>query len=58
MAKVRILKKDGTPSRYFWSDKESTERTNKTIYKETTDGVRRMKGAHFDAVTNEVQRHQ
>jgi hypothetical protein len=48
MAKVRIRKKDGTPTPYFWSDKEPTDRSQRTVYKRTEKGVTRMTGVHFD----------
>lgn len=56
MARFRIYKKDGTPTRYFWSDKDGTEQTQKTVYKQATDGVKRMKGVHFDSVTKQIRR--
>jgi hypothetical protein len=56
MAKVKIYKKDGTPTPYFWSSTDGLERTNKTVYKQTSDGVKRMKGVRFNAVTNRMHR--
>jgi hypothetical protein len=49
MAKIRIAKKDGTPSQYFWSDTEKSDKSQRTVYKKTDDGVKRMTGVHFDA---------
>lgn len=57
MAKVKISKKDGTPTRYFWSDKDDGDRSNKTVYKQTDDGVKRMTGVHFDPITNRMHKH-
>jgi hypothetical protein len=57
MAKIRIEKPDGTPSPYFWSDREESARDHKTVYKETEDGVKRMRGVHFDAVKKRMHRH-
>lgn len=57
MAKVKISKKDGTPTNYFWSDKDEGDRTNKTVYKQTSDGVKRMRGVHFDPVENRMHKH-
>lgn len=57
MAKVKINKKDGTPTNYFWSDKDAGDRTNKTVYKQTSDGVKRMRGVHFDPVENRMHKH-
>lgn len=56
MAKIKITKKDGSPSPYYWSDDDGTEQTSKTVYKKTNQGVKRMKGVHFDAVTNRLAR--
>ncbi|HSJ32073.1 MAG TPA: hypothetical protein VK933_11610 [Longimicrobiales bacterium] len=56
MARIRISKKDGTPTPYFWSDKDGTDRTKQVVYKETVDGVKRMKGVRFNSVTNRMRR--
>ena len=56
MAKVKISKKDGTSTPYFWSDKDSEDRTRKTVYKQTADGVKRMRGVQFDPVTNRMHK--
>jgi len=55
MAKVTIYKKDGTKTPYFWSDKDSAD--NKTVYKQGGNGLKRLKGASYDASANRVQRH-
>ena len=57
MAKVKIFKKDGTPTPYFWSNKHSGDRSCQTVYKHTSDGIKRMKGVHFDAIKNRMVRH-
>jgi hypothetical protein len=57
MAKVKIFKKDGTPTSYFWSNKDGVDRTQATVYKQTSDGVKRMKGVRFDAVSNRMNKH-
>jgi hypothetical protein len=57
MAKVKITRKDGSPSPYFWSDEDGTEEKRKTVYKQTDEGVKRMKGVHFDAVANRLRKH-
>jgi hypothetical protein len=56
MARIRISKKDGTPTPYFWSDKDGTDRTKQVVYKRTVDGVKRMKGVRFNSVTNRMRR--
>jgi hypothetical protein len=57
MARFRITKKDGTPSVYFWTNKDGTEPAKKTVYKQTDDGVKRMKGVHFDATKKRIVKH-
>lgn len=57
MAKIKITKKDGTPTPYFWSNRDVTDRTHLTVYKQTDKGVKRMTGVHFDAVANAFQKH-
>jgi hypothetical protein len=56
MAKVKIFKKDGTPTPYFWLNRDSGDRTSETVYKRTPDGIKRMKGVHFNAVTNRMHK--
>lgn len=56
MTKVRITKKSGTDSRYYWLDAAGADRTHLTVYKETPEGDKRMRGVHFDAVANKIQR--
>lgn len=56
MAKVKIFKKDGSASPYFWSDRDSADRTDKTVYKQTSDGVKKMTGVRFNAVTNQIKK--
>jgi hypothetical protein len=57
MARVEIVRPDGSPSPYFWSDKETGDKAHRTVYKKTTEGVKRVKGVHFDAVRNKVRVH-
>ena len=56
MAKIKIFKKDGTPTSYFWSDKHSSDRNDLTVFKETKDGVKRMTGVRFNAVKNRMEK--
>ncbi len=55
MAKIKIFRKDGTPTPYFWSDRD-TDRTNLTVYKQTSDGVKRMRGVYYDAVAKRIHK--
>jgi hypothetical protein len=57
MEKVRISKKDGTSTPYFYSYEEGSDRTRQTVYKETSDGVKRMKGVSYDATAKRMRRH-
>jgi len=52
--KVRIFKKDGTATPYFFSSQDRDKR--KTVYKRTSEGVKRMKGVSFDPTTNLMHR--
>jgi hypothetical protein len=56
MARIRITKKDGTPTPYFWSDKDGTDRTQQTVYKQTESGIKRMRGVRFDAVSKRMRK--
>lgn len=55
MARHPITKKDGTATQYFWSDADKS--AEKTVYKNTTDGVKRMRGVHFDTATKRIIKH-
>ncbi len=57
MARIPIKKKDGSKTPYFWLERDDADRKRKTIYKTTKDGIKRITGAHFDAVANEVVKH-
>jgi hypothetical protein len=54
---MTIYKKDGSPSPYFWSDEDGTDADRKTVYKKTGDGIKRMRGVHFDAKRKKIRRH-
>ena len=56
MAKITIAKKDGSASPFFWSDTDGTSPKAKTVYKKTTDGVKRMRGVRFNSVNNRLRR--
>ncbi|MGH7461411.1 MAG: hypothetical protein ACREMA_10325, partial [Longimicrobiales bacterium] len=57
MAKVRIFKKDGAPTSYFWSNKHRGNRELQTVYKQTSHGVKRINGVRFNALTNTMHKH-
>jgi hypothetical protein len=52
MARTRIIRKDGRRTPFFWSDKDGSEKTHKTVYKKTESGVKRMRGVTFDVARN------
>jgi hypothetical protein len=56
MTRNRIMKKDGTPSAFFWSDEDGHEPTRKTLYHLTSDGVKRIRGVYFDVHAQKVHR--
>ena len=51
--KIKIFKKDGSPTPFFWSDKDGADKTHQTVYKQTETGVKRMTGVHYDVHRNE-----
>lgn len=56
MARTKIVKKDGSPSPYFWSDEDGSAPTRKRVYKQTSSGVKRMRDVRFDSVRNRLRR--
>lgn len=57
MSRFRIVKKDGTPTAYFWTDKDGKDLSAKTVYKQTEAGVKRMRGVHYDAKKKRMVKH-
>lgn len=55
MARIAITRPDGSPSPYFWTDKEPGDKRLKTVYKQTSDGVKRMKGVRFDVKRSKIR---
>jgi hypothetical protein len=53
MSRIKIFKKDGSATPYFWLEKDKGHR--KVVYKETVDGVKRMKGVRFNPTTNQMR---
>ncbi|MGD2067625.1 MAG: hypothetical protein PVI57_02995 [Gemmatimonadota bacterium] len=56
MARIKIVRKDGSPSPYFWSDEDGSAPTRRRVYKHTSSGVKRMRGVRFDSVKNRMRR--
>jgi hypothetical protein len=52
MAKVKIVRPDGSPSPYLWDDKEKSDDSLRTAYKKTKSGIKRLKGVQYDIVEN------
>ncbi len=57
MARTRIYKADGKPTRYFWSDKDGNDATRKRVYKQTDDGIKRAKSLRFDVAKNRFHKN-
>jgi hypothetical protein len=54
VARVRIYRKDGRPTPFFWREEDGEDRTCQTVYKRTDAGTKRIRGVHFNAKTNEM----
>lgn len=52
MARVDIVRPDGRSSPYFWKDEKDGTKSLKTVYKKTSDGVKKLKGVRYDLVNN------
>jgi hypothetical protein len=55
MKKIPILRKNGSRTHFFWTD-DGTDRTHQTVYKQTEEGVKRMKGVTYDVSANRVNK--
>jgi len=56
MARVKIVRPDGSPSPYFWKDEKEAKAPLKTVYKKTSKGVKRLAGVRYDLANNTFQR--
>ncbi len=57
MARIPILKKDGTPTGLFWSDSGDEEQQIKRVYRTSSEGrLQRSKSIRFDTRSNKLQR--
>jgi hypothetical protein len=52
MARKKIVRPDGTPSPFFWKDEKDGKKKFKTVYKVTSDGVKRLRGVRYDVANN------
>lgn len=56
MARKKIFKADGTPTPFFWTDRDGTDPTSKRVYKETDDGIKRIKNVRYDVAKNRFRK--
>lgn len=57
MARIPILKKDGTPTSYFWSDHLDGDQPLKAVYRATEDGrIQRHKSMRYNVHRKRMQR--
>ena len=52
MARVAIVRPDGSASPYFWKDEKDGKKPLKTVFKTTDDGIKRLKGVRYDLANN------
>jgi hypothetical protein len=58
MAKVKIQKRDGSPTNYCWSSTDAGAPTRVAVFKQTANGLRRMRGVTFNTLTNCMRRQK
>ncbi|MGE0159938.1 MAG: hypothetical protein AB7T31_11060 [Gemmatimonadales bacterium] len=58
MARVKIFRPDGTPSPFFWNDEKERANPLKTVYKTTSDGIKRLRGVRYDVANNTFPREE
>ena len=56
MSRIRIHRKNGRPTPFFWREEDGSDRKRQTVYKRTPTGIKRMKGVHFDVEANEFRK--
>jgi hypothetical protein len=56
VARIRIYRKNGRPTHFFWREEDGKDRTHQTVYKRTAEGTKRMKGVHFNVPKNEFEK--
>lgn len=52
MARVKIVRPDGSPSPFFWKEGKDGKSHLKTVFKNTDEGVKRLKGVRYDLKNN------
>jgi hypothetical protein len=56
MARTMIVKKDGTTTPYFWTDKDGNDPGHKTVFKQTDSGITKMKGVSYDVEKKRIRK--
>lgn len=57
MARIPIVKKDGTPTPLFWSDQRDDDKPLKRVFRATDDGrVMRSRSLRYDTKRKQLQR--
>lgn len=56
MARIKIFRKDGSPTPYFWSNKNAENKSLHIVYKETDKGITRMNGVRYEPATGRMHR--
>lgn len=49
-----IQNKHGEATEYFWSDKHSTDPKRATVFRKTENGIKKMRGVHFDSKAGKI----
>ena len=56
MARVKIVRPDGSPSPFFWKRGKDDGNAFKTVYKVKSGVVKRLRGVRYDPATNTFQK--
>ena len=54
MARHPINNKHGQQTEYYWQDEHATDPSRATVFRETENGVKKMRGVHFDSKTGKI----
>lgn len=57
MARIQILKKDGSPTGMFWNNQQDEGKTLKRVFRTTEDGrVQRSRSIRYDVKRQQLRR--
>lgn len=56
MARVKIVRPNGSPSPFFWKRGKDDENPLKTVYKVKAGVVKRLRGVRYDPANNTFQK--